>query len=216
MNAQTIVFRTLPVAVLTAALVATVGPVFGGCASTPPASSSSALHLDDLGKVPTFNLRDQTDSPATLADLAGHPWLADFMFTSCPDICPTLSARLASVATKYEKREDLRFVSFSVDPGTDTPARLADYAARFGAKYPTWRFLTGETTEMRRVVVDGFKLLMEKAPATGTQPETILHGSRFILVDTKGTIRAYPDPKEPGEIEAYLDLLLAETATPGS
>ncbi len=193
-------------------VVASGSLAFGaGCSSGSSSSSSmSGPHLDHLGKVPDFALRDQTDSPATLANLAGDIWMADFMFTSCPDICPTLSARMATVAAKYEKQENVKFVSFSVDPGTDTPAKLADYGARFGAKYPTWRFLTGETKEMRRVVVDGFKLLMEKAPATDTQPETILHGSRFLLVDGTGEIRAYPDPKAPGELEAYMDLLLAE------
>ena len=178
-----------------------------GC-STPPAVP--ALHLDDFGAVPAFSLLDQTGSPASLENLHGNVWLADFMFTSCPDICPTLTARLSSVAAKYESKEAVRFVSFSVDPATDTPAKLADYGARFGAKYPTWRFLTGDTDAVRHVVVDGFKQLMEAAPATGTQPETILHGSRFVLVDGAGEIRAFPDPKVPGELEAYLDLLLAE------
>jgi len=186
-----------------------------GCATSAP-GSASGLHLDDYGKVPDFNLRDQTDSPASLSNLAGNVWMGDFMFTSCPDICPTLTARMATVAAKYETNERVRFVSISVDPGTDTPAKLADYAARFGAKYPTWRFLTGDATEVRHVVVYGFKMLMEKAPATATQPETILHGSKFILVDGKGVIRAFPDPKAPGELEAYLDLLLAEGPTPGS
>lgn len=171
---------------------------------------SPALHLDDYGKVPDFALVDQTASPVTLASFAGHAWLADFMFTSCPDICPTLSARMSTVAMKYAAEERLQFASFSVDPQTDTPARLADYAARFGARHPTWRFLTGETTSMRKVVVDGFRLLMDRAPATDDTPESILHGSKFILIDASGTIRAYPDPETRGEIEAYLELLLHE------
>ncbi len=177
-----------------------------GCATGP---SIPGLELASLGGVPEFTLVDQTQTTVTRQTLAGQTWIADFMFTSCPDICPTLSARMSSVAAKYEEVETLKFLSFSVDPGTDTPAKLADYGARFGAKHPTWRFLTGDTAEMRRVVVDGFKLLMERSPATATQPETVLHGSRFLLVDKLGQIRAYPDPKTPGEIEAYLDLLLA-------
>ncbi len=180
---------------------------FAACTGAPPAP---ALRLESLGTVPEFSLRDQTDVPVTRAALDGKLWVADFMFTSCPDICPTLSARLSSVAAKYRHEPDLRFVSFSVDPVTDTPHVLSRYAARFDAVHPTWLFLTGETTEMKAVVVGGLKQLMERAPASGTTPETVLHGSRFVLVDATATIRAYPDPKEPGQVEAYLDLLLAE------
>ncbi|MSQ01501.1 MAG: SCO family protein [Myxococcales bacterium] len=176
------------------------------CATSP---STPGLALAELGAVPEFTLVDQTQTAVTRQTLLGETWIADFMFTSCPDICPTLSARMSSVAARYEEVETLKFLSFSVDPVTDTPARLADYGARFGARHPAWRLLTGDTAEMRRVVVDGFKLLMERSPATDTQPETVLHGSRFLLVDKRGQIRAYPDPKTPGEIEAYVDLLLA-------
>lgn len=183
---------------------------FVGCSTPGAGSASPQPTLGNLGAVPEFSLHDQTDSPVTRDTLLGSPWLGNFMFTSCPDICPTLSARMASVAGKYEGVEALHFVSFTVDPETDTPAKLAEYGARFGAKHPTWRFLTGDTVAMKKVVIDGFKLLMEKAPATDTQPETVLHGSRFILVDKAGIIRAYPDPKTPGEIEAAVDALLKE------
>jgi protein SCO1/2 len=178
------------------------------CGPSTPAGPS--LRLDDLGEVPEFSLRDQTDVAVTRADLVGQVWLADFMFTSCPDICPTLSARMASVAAKYVDQPTVRFVSFSVDPETDTPHQLDVYGARFGAVHPTWRFLTGETTEMKKVVVGGMKQLMDRSPGNATAPETVLHGSRFVLVDKKARIRAYADPKVPGELEAYLDLLLAE------
>lgn len=181
--------------------------LLAACTGAPPASG---LQLDSLGVVPEFSLRDQTDVPVTRSSLEGKVWVADFMFTSCPDICPTLSARLSSVAKKYVDEPRVRFVSFSVDPATDTPHVLSVYAARFGAVHPTWLFLTGETTEMKRVVVDGLKQMMDRAPGEGNQPETVLHGSRFVLVDAKLVIRAYPDPKEPGQVEAYLDLLLAE------
>lgn len=176
--------------------------------SEPPAAG---VKLDDFGPVPDFALTDQTTSPVGLAQLRGYVWVADFMFTSCPDVCPTLSARLSGVARRYQDAERLRFVSFSVDPGTDTPAKLADYAARFGAVHPTWRFLTGDVTEMKRIVTDGFKMLMEREPAAADgKAVNVLHGDRFILVDKAAHIRAYADPKVPGELEAAIDLLLAE------
>lgn len=166
----------------------------------------SQYKLDSYGTVPAFSLVDQTGAAVTHADLLGTPFLADFMFTSCPDVCPTLSARLSGVQHQWQTR--IRVVSFSVDPGTDTPEKLAEYAGRFDAKAPHWRFLTGDVAAMKTVVVDGFRQLMEEAPATAEDPRTVLHGSRFVLVDKAGVIRAYPDPELPGEIEGFVDELL--------
>ncbi len=167
----------------------------------------SPYKLQELGSVVEFSLVDQEGATVTRDTLVGKPFIGDFMFTKCPDICPMLSTRMAAVGTRYGDK--LQLVSFSVDPGNDTPPVLRTYGERFGASYPQWRFLTGDTAAMRAVVVGGFKLLMEKAPATTEAPETVLHGSRFVLVDQAGTIRAYPDPDVPGEIEGYVDLLLA-------
>ncbi|MFZ5478998.1 MAG: SCO family protein [Myxococcota bacterium] len=164
--------------------------------------------LPQLAEVPAFTLQDQTGATVTRDTLLGKVWVADFIFTTCPDICPVLSAHMAEVQARYAGNDAVRLVSLSVDPVTDTPPVLATYAARFGATHPTWLFLTGDIEEMKRVVVGGFKMLMERAVAA----ETILHGTRFVVVDKKGTIRAYPDPKEEGKKELYaaVDALLKE------
>lgn len=164
---------------------------------------------DHFGHVPAFSLIDQAGKAATLADWSDRAWVADFMFTSCPDVCPVLSARMAALAGKYATNDRVRFVSISVDPVGDTPEKLAAYAARFGADASRWRFLTGENGAIKTLVVDGFKQLLQDAPATATEPATVLHGSRFVLVDGKGEIRGFPDPNTPGEVEAQLDVLLA-------
>lgn len=173
------------------------------CAPEP----ESLYQLQDLGNVVEFSLVDQEGATVTRDTLLGRPFIGDFMFTRCPDICPMLSTRMAAVGARYGDK--LQLVSFSVDPANDTPPVLRSYGERFGASYPQWRFLTGDTAAMRALVVGGFKLLMEKSPATTEAPETVLHGSRFVLVDKAGTLRAYPDPDVQGEIEGYVDLLLA-------
>ncbi len=164
---------------------------------------------DTFGQVPAFSLTDQAGQVATLADWSDVAWVADFMFTSCPDVCPVLSARMAVLADKYATNDRVRFVSFTVDPVTDTPGKLQAYAQRFGADPSRWRFLTGDNAALKTLVMDGFKQLMQEAPATATEPATVLHGSRFVLVDGKGAIRGFPDPASPGEVEAQLDLLLS-------
>src|SRR5690606_7579516 len=43
-----------------------------------------------LGRVPAFELTNRDGRQVTLADLAGRPWVADFIFTRCPASCPVM------------------------------------------------------------------------------------------------------------------------------
>lgn len=170
----------------------------------------SAPPLPDFGEVPPFTLTSQKGETITRDSLRGKVWVANFIFTTCPDICPMLSSHMAEVQARYPNTPDLRLVSFSVDPVTDTPPVLDAYAARFHADPARWLFVTGPLDALRPVVVDGFKQALEAQPATDTQPATILHGSRFVLVDKAGHIRGFPDPREPGKKEMFagIDALL--------
>ncbi len=176
------------------------------CAGGPPVEP-----LPVLGGVPPFELTDATGAAFSRTALDGKIWVADFMFTSCTTVCPILSTHMAEVQARYAKEADVRLVSFSVDPGTDTPPVLAAYGARFGADPARWFFLTGPMDTVKSVVVDSFKMVLERIESP-TEPATILHGERFVVVDRLGRIRAYPDPKEPGKAELYaaVDALLAE------
>lgn len=167
------------------------------CVGGPP-----AVEPEDFGAAPTFSLTDQSGRTVTTGDFAGKVWVANFIFTSCPDVCPTLSAHMAEVQTHYRAEPRLHLVSFTVDPATDTPPVLAAYGARFGADANRWSFLTGDTEAVTRVVVDGFKQMIERGGATG-DPATILHGSRFVVVDGKGRMRAFAEPTEPEKRSLY-------------
>jgi protein SCO1/2 len=76
------------------------------------------------------------------------PVVLQFIFTTCPSICPLLSTALS--AAQAEMGEGVRLVSISIDPEYDTPARLRDYARRFKAG-PRWRFLTGGREDVAAV-----------------------------------------------------------------
>ncbi len=69
--------------------------------------------------------------------------------TSCTSSCPILAERLAAFQERLGDRlgRDVYLLSFSVDPQTDTPARLKQYAERVGAR-PGWFFLTGSKTNV--------------------------------------------------------------------
>lgn len=82
-----------------------------------------------------FELRDERGEPLSTAALAGQWHLVFFGFANCPDICPITLQQLALARRRLKAEgeiEDLRILFVSVDPGRDTPAVLAAYAAQFG------------------------------------------------------------------------------------
>jgi protein SCO1/2 len=79
-------------------------------------------------------------------------FVISFLFTSCTDICPLMASRLAELQEKLAENlgKDVYFYSISVDPETDTPPRLKQYADTFGAK-AGWLFLTGRPDDIRAI-----------------------------------------------------------------
>ena len=71
----------------------------------------------------------------------------NFIYTSCPDVCPLETAQLTRVQEILGDRigKDVHFYSITIDPENDTPEVLAEYRERFGAK---WTFLTGDKQEI--------------------------------------------------------------------
>jgi protein SCO1/2 len=156
------------------------------------ASLAQAAALPALGRVPAFTLVNRDGRAVRLADLAGAPWIADFVFTRCVSSCPLLSARLARLDRALPPDLGIHLVSFSVDPAHDTPAVLERYARALSASR-RWLFLTGGEEQVRRLSRQGFKLALE--PGVGT--EAILHSTRFVLVDAKGAIRGTYQALDP-------------------
>jgi cytochrome oxidase Cu insertion factor (SCO1/SenC/PrrC family) len=76
----------------------------------------------------------------------------NFIFTTCTTICPSLTATFRRVQQDLSKRApDVQLVSLSVDPATDTPERLHDFAAKFEAG-PGWTFVTGEKADIESLL----------------------------------------------------------------
>ena len=129
------------------------------------ARTSAAYAVPDLELVrddgKTVRLSQELDD--------GRPVVLSFIFTSCTTICPMITATLAQLQRKLgPARDQVHLVSISIDPEFDTPARLREYARKFGAG-PEWQHYGGTVTASRAVqrafgVYRGEK--MNHAPAT--------------------------------------------------
>ena len=153
--------------------------LLAGCAG------SSAM--PDFSAVPDFNLTERSNRPVARKDLDGQIWVADFIFTRCAGICPTMSSHMKTLQERLPK--EVRLVSFSVDPQNDTPEVLTEYAKRYDADPERWLFLTGDPDAIQKLSIGGFKLALD--PSGGTESEPITHSSRLVLVDRQGHIRGY-------------------------
>jgi len=161
------------------------------------AGCTSPRNIPTYSAVPDFSLTERSNRPITRKDLGGKVWVADFIFTQCGGICPTMSSNMEKLQERLPK--EVMLVSFSVDPTNDTPEVLTEYAKRYNAEPDRWLFLTGDPEAMQKLSIDGFKLALD--PTSGTEAEPITHSSRFALVDRQGNIRGYYGMDNPDTLD---------------
>lgn len=193
-------------AVLIPAFIVWVLVRFGGEAN--PAGHAiapdSADRLEALWDIPDFELIDSEGQAVSKSDLAGKIWVADFIFTRCPGPCPRMTRKMLALQRKLRPGDPVLLVSFTVDPAYDTPAVLAKYSAHYGVEQSTWRFLTGDPQTTIALIRDGFFTAVQSS-STDLDPSSIIHGTHFLLVDAKGTVRGIYDSQDE-----ILDSLLSD------
>jgi protein SCO1/2 len=167
---------------------------------------AQAEPLPRLGTLPDFTFTREDGSAWGSAQLRGHPFVANFIFTRCPTVCPAFTQKMALIQKETAAfGAGLQLVSFSVDPAYDTPERLAEYAHKHGAQASRWSFLTGDYTRLKDTVVNSFKISMGRESMDEADVLGIFHGNHFVLVDGTGEIRGY---YESADAEAFQRLLL--------
>jgi cytochrome oxidase Cu insertion factor (SCO1/SenC/PrrC family) len=170
--------------------------------SAAPAETNAA-EPRVLGAVPDFALTNQGGHKFGTRYLKGKVWVANFIFTTCPNTCPEQSRRMRELQEKLETTrawEVIRLISFSVDPETDTPDVLRAYAKAYEADPEHWHFLTGSREAIWDLSKTGFKLDGGETPPGGTSP--LFHSPKLMVVDAAGRIRGYFDGMTDEGVEA--------------
>jgi protein SCO1/2 len=135
-----------------------------------------------VGKlIPDFRLIDEQGKIVSSADLRGKVVALNFIYTRCPlpDVCPRLSAAFALLQKRLQSR-DVVLLSITVDPDYDTPSVLAEYARRWGAVSPRWRFLTGDVAPVAALFGEVY----------WSDEGSIGHNSTTSVIDRDGRLAA--------------------------
>ena len=131
-----------------------------------------------------------------MKDSIGKIIVANFFFTHCPTICPTLTVnmkRLQDGLKKSQKVGDLtadyvQFLSFSIDPERDSVPELKKWADRFKVNPINWWLLTGDKKEIYDLCINEMKLGLVDGQGVDT---SFIHTDRFVLIDKDRVIRGY-------------------------
>jgi protein SCO1/2 len=176
--------------------------VLPGCQRSGAAEEQA---LPPLGTVGPFWLTDQDGRTFTEASLDGKVWVAAFMFTRCPTVCPEMVRRMQGIQAQARARGvSIELVSFSVDPENDTPEVLRAFMRERGLDTQNWHFLTGDSAVIRKTAEQGFKIGVEGTPRAGVEHFGITHGTHLVLLDERRTIRGYYQSGDSERVEALL------------
>ena len=162
--------------------------------------------LPVIGTLPAFQLTDAHGKPFGSEQLRGKVWLASFVFTRCPVVCPGTMKTLQRVQKRGRGLfPDFRLVAFTVDPAYDTPEVLAAFGARHKTSRNFFHLLTGPVEAVHHTVEKGLKIAMQPGSADyENQPEAAVHGTHFVLVDREGRIRGFYDSTAPDVVGSVL------------
>ena len=168
-----------------ALVVAAAAASLGLSAPASAHADKAQARLATIGTAPAFVLTDQSGRRVALADLRGKVLALTFIYTTCRDTCPVLTAKMASMQDKLgaDFGAKVRFVSITVEPEVDTPPVLAAYARAHGADLAGWSFLTGAGADVQEVV------RRYGAFARRARPGEVDHLFLTSLIDARGVLR---------------------------
>ena len=163
--------------------------------NTVPASVAEPVAQSQPSPAPEgwmseFELTERSGEKITSDELKGTPYVVSFFFSTCPSICIQQNQKIQELQNLFED-QGVRFVSISVDPQTDDPATLREYAARFDADEDQWLFMTGDLNYIRRVGAEVFRLAVDEK----------FHTEKLVLVGKQGEIIGYYEWPEKRQFE---------------
>jgi len=151
---------------------------------------------DQARQLINFSLTDSTGREVTRADLDGKILAVSFLFTGCSLTCPEVSRRMAEIQQLTAGQADVRLMSLTVDPRTDTPPVLAKFGARYGLDTNRWFMLTGDKATLHGIIGTSF-LARDAGDPFNSMPGNFTGTERIAVVDQHGRVRVYFDGLRP-------------------
>lgn len=151
---------------------------------------STLQHVKKYHKIAPFSFKNQNGKIITQHDYEGKIYIADFFFTTCPTICPKMTANMVGIQEEILNDSSVMLLSYSVTPKIDSVPQLKKYAIEKGVNDQKWNLLTGNKKEIYTMARKSYLVVKEDGDGG---PYDMIHTENFILVDPKKRIRGFYD-----------------------
>lgn len=152
-------------------------------------------------KISDFSFVDQDSTVVTNDTFDGKIYVADFIFLSCPTICPKMTSELNKVYEVYKNNPDVKFLSHTIDPERDNIKKLKAYTNSMSLN-KNWHFVTGNKDSIFSIATKSY---FTTAYPDTKEPGGLVHSGGFLLVDTNRHIRGVYDGTNPAETKRLVN-----------
>lgn len=152
--------------------------------------------------VPNFEFINQGNQKITQQILENKVTVVNFIFTSCPTICPKQTQQLQKIQEKTKGLEHYNQLSFTVDPKRDSPEKLKLFGEKYHVDFSNWHFLRADQNVVYDLGMNGFYLGMGK---DNLAEGGFFHSSNIVLVDQNKHIRGMYDSFDEKQVNQLID-----------
>lgn len=152
-------------------------------------------------KIKKFSFVDQDSTIITNDTFSDKIYVADFIFLSCPTVCPKMHTQLKLVYNIYKDNPNISFLSHTIDPERDTVEKLKIFTELQGID-KNWHFVTGNRDSIMNIATESY---FTTAYPDSNEPGGYVHGGGFLLVDKNRHIRGVYDGTDSIDTARLID-----------
>lgn len=177
-------------------------PIYQPSMVNPELVDSTLIYVKKYHTIADFELVNQNGDTISQETYTNKIYIADFFFTTCPTICPVMTANMADIQEVIRDDDEVLLLSHSVTPEIDSVQQLKKYALEKGVIDSKWNLVTGSKKQIYELARKSYLAVLTDGDGG---PYDMIHTENFILVDKERRIRGFYDGTNPDEIVQLLE-----------
>lgn len=186
-------------------------PILGPREATIIQNPDGSNAVDTVYKtIPPFSFLNQDSLVITQDKFRDKIYIADFFFTSCSTICPTMHRNMKEIFEKFKDNPEVMYLSHTIDFKYDQPAVLKKYAQKLGVDNGKWQFAYGSKDSIYKIAEKDYLVAVIE---DSTAKEGYIHQGWLVLIDKQKRMRGVydgTDAKQVAQLMKDIPVLLAE------